>query len=65
MHVLKIVMKREMNWAIVGLLKTVIQSLLKSEVNNMEQKHNGIIFTAIPDKSNEYYRPFYEDIDLF
>ena len=65
MHVLKIVMKREMNWGIVGVLKTVIQSLLKSEVNNMEQKHNGIIFTAIPDKSNEYYRPFYEDLIYF
>lgn len=58
-------MKREMNWGIVGLLKTVIQSLLKSEVSNMEQKHSGIIFTAIPDKSNEYYRPFYEDIIYF
>ncbi len=25
----------------------------------------GIIFTAIPDKSNEYYRPFYEDLIYF
>ena len=31
----------------------------------MEQKHNGIIFTAIPDESNEYYQPFYEDLIYF
>lgn len=34
MHVSKIVMKRE----VVGIVKLVIQPLLKSEVNNMEQK---------------------------
>lgn len=39
--------------------------IIKSEVNNMEQQHNGIIFTAIPDESNEYYQPFYEDIIYF
>lgn len=55
------VMKRE----VVGIVKLVIQALLKSEVNNMAQKTNGIIFTAIPDKSNEYYRPFYEDLIYF
>ncbi len=31
----------------------------------MEQKHSGIIFTAIPDESNEYYQPLYEDIIYF
>lgn len=31
----------------------------------MEQKHNGIIFTAIPDELNEYYQPFYEDLIYF
>ncbi len=54
-------MKRE----VVGIVKLVIEPLLKSEVNNMEQKQNGIIFTAIPDKSNGYYRPFYEDLIYF
>lgn len=31
----------------------------------MNQIHNGIIFTAIPNKSNQYYRPFYEDLIYF
>lgn len=34
----------------------------------MEQKQKGIIFTAIPDESdesNEYYEPFYEEIIYF
>ena len=31
----------------------------------MNKTHNGIIFTAIPDKSNQYYRPFYEDLIYF
>ncbi|MGG0726695.1 agmatine deiminase family protein [Bacillus paramycoides] len=31
----------------------------------MEHIQGGIIFTAIPDKSNEYYRPFYEDLIYF
>ena len=28
-------------------------------------KQKGIIFTAIPDESNEYYEPFYEEIIYF
>lgn len=31
----------------------------------MEQKQKGIIFTAIPDESNEYYEPFYEELIYF
>jgi agmatine/peptidylarginine deiminase len=33
--------------------------------NNMKQINNGVIFTAIPTKSNHYYRPFYKDIICF
>lgn len=39
--------------------------IIKSEVNKMEQKQKGIIFTAIPDESNEYYEPFYEELIYF
>ncbi|GGE61771.1 agmatine deiminase family protein [Priestia taiwanensis] len=31
----------------------------------MKQINNGIIFTALPNKSNNYYRPFYQDILYF
>ncbi|MFD3449742.1 agmatine deiminase family protein [Microbacteriaceae bacterium 4G12] len=31
----------------------------------MNQMHNGIVFTAIPSKSNQYYRPFYEELIYF
>ena len=31
----------------------------------MEHKQKGIIFTAIPNESNEYYEPFYEELIYF
>lgn len=36
--------------------------LQDSEESNMKQINSGVIFTAIPNKSNQYYKPFYKDL---